>query len=241
MLFCVMGNSGIGKREIVNGLKEASFIRHIPVVTDTDNRYADNYIGKEEFDKLESESKLIAFRQYSDGARTAILKENLLIALNDDTNHYITICTPRQFTGIYDFLSIEHRKKLRPVVIDIEDENQRLINILTRNRNNNRMCWMDNRENGADQLKTTIHNFYNDKNHIDTKVVNEYFYFDSPDIDYSLWYMCTMIRDDALEYLKANDYNGLDEEDVESYRKENETIEELMTNPKNLKGIYDKY
>ena len=60
MLFCVMGNSGIGKREIVNGLKEASFIRHMPVVTDTDNRYADNYIGKEEFDKLEAESKLIA-------------------------------------------------------------------------------------------------------------------------------------------------------------------------------------
>lgn len=41
--------------------------------------------------------------------------------------------------------------------------------------------------------------------------------------------------------MKANGYNGLDEEDVESYKKENETIEELMTNPKNLKGIYDKY
>ena len=90
-------------------------------------------------------------------------------------------------------------------------------------------------------MKTTIHNFYNDKNHIDTKVVNEYFYYDSPDIDYQLWYICTMIRDDALEYLKANGYNDLDEEDVELYRKENETIEELMTNPKNLKGIYDKY
>lgn len=240
MLFCVMGNSGIGKREIVNGLKEASFIRHMPVVTDTDNRYANNYIGKEEFDKLEYESKLIAFRQYSDGARTAILKENLLIALNDDANHYIMICTPRQFTEIYDFLSIEHRKKLRPVVIDIEDENQRLINILTRNRNNNRMCWMNNRENGADQLKTTIHNFYNDKNHIDTKVVNEYFYYDSPDIDYSLWYICTMLDKNILDYLEISG-SGLSEEDVEAYKKENKIIEELMIDPKNLKGIYDKY
>lgn len=240
MLFCVMGNSGIGKRKVVYGLKEASFIRHIPIVTDTNNEYADNYIGKEEFDKLEAESKLIAFRQYSDGARTAILKENLLIALNDDSNHYIMICTPRQFTEIYDFLSIEHRKKLRPVVIDIEDENQRLINILTRNRNNNRMCWMNNRENGADQLKTTIHNFYNDKNHIDTKVVNEYFYYDSPDIDYSLWYICTMLDKNILDYLEISG-SGLSEEDVEAYKKENKIIEELMIDPKNLKGIYDKY
>lgn len=240
MLFCVMGNSGIGKRKVVYGLKEASFIRHIPIVTDTNNEYADNYIGKEEFDKLEAESKLIAFRKYSDGARTAILKENLLIALNDDANHYIMICTPRQFTEIYDFLSIEHRKKLRPVVIDIEDENQRLINILTRNRNNNRMCWMNNRENGADQLKTTIHNFYNDKNHIDTKVVNEYFYYDSPDIDYSLWYICTMLDKNILDYLEISG-SGLSEEDVEAYKKENKIIEELMIDPKNLKGIYDKY
>ena len=168
------------------------------------------------------------------------MKENLLIALNDDANHYIMICTPRQFTEIYDFLSIEHRKKLRPVVIDIEDENQRLINILTRNRNNNRMCWMDNRENGADQLKTTIHNFYNDKNHIDTKVVNEYFYYDSPDIDYSLWYICTMLYKNILDYLEISG-SGLSEEDVEAYKKENKIIEELMIDPKNLKGIYDKY
>lgn len=241
MLFCVMGNSGIGKRKIVYGLKEASFIRHMPVVTDTNNEYADNYIGEEEFDKLEIESKLIAFRQYSDGTRTAIMKENLLIALNDDTNHYIMICTPRQFTEIYDFLSIEHRKKLRPIVIDIEDENQRLINILTRNRNNNRMHWMNNRENGADQLKATIHNFYNDKNYIDTKVVNEYFYFDSPDIDYSLWYMCTMLDKNILEYLEISGSNDISEEDVEAYKKENKIIEELLADPKNLKGIYDKY
>ena len=241
MLFCVMGNTGIGKREAVNGLQEASFIRHMPIVTDTNNKYADNYIGEEQFNKLESESKLIAFRKYSDGARTAILKENLLIALNDKDHHYITICTPRQFTEIYDFLSIEHRKKLRPIVIDIEDETQRLINILSRNRNNIKMSWMGIRNNGDDQLNKIIRNFYNDKNHINTKIVNKYFYSDSPDIDYQLWYMCTMIRDDALEYLKANGYNDLDEEDVESYRKENETIEELMTNLKNLKGIYDKY
>lgn len=240
MLFCVMGNSGIGKRKVVYGLKEASFIRHMPIVTDTNNEYADNYIGKEEFDKLEAESKLIAFRKYSDGARTAIMKENLLIALNDNTNHYITICTPKQFTEIYDFLSIEHRKKLRPIVMDIQNEIQRLINILTRNKNNvySSMHWLNSREDASDQLKTIIHNFYTDPNYIDMKVVNEYFYFDSTNIDYILRYMCTMYDGDLDAFYPSD---GMTQEDLDSYIKENKIIEELLTNPKNLKGIYVKY
>ncbi len=235
MLFCVMGNSGIGKRKVVYGLKEASFIRHMPIVTDTSNEYADNYIGKEEFDKLEAESKLIAFRKYPDGARTAIMKENLLIALNDDTNHYITICTPTQFTEIYDFLSIEHRKKLRPIVIDIQDETQRLINILTRSKYNIDNYWLNNRDDGSDQLKTIIHDFYNDPNHIDMKVVNEYFYYDSTDIDDSLRFICTVIDGDLDAFYPVD---GITQEDLDSYTEENKIIEKIMSNPKNLKGIY---
>ena len=49
-----------------------------------------------------------------------------------------------------------------------------------------------------------------------------------------------MLDKNILDYLEISG-SGLSEEDVEAYKKENKIIEELMIDPKNLKGIYDKY
>lgn len=235
MLFCIMGNSGVRKREIVGNLKDSAYIPELPVVTDTDNKYADNYIGKEQFDQLKAESKLIAFRTYGDGARTAIMKENIDIALADENHHYIVICTPKQFTEIYNYVQYLDRKKLRPMVIEMVDEKQRLINLLERIDDFDWIWNNHEKVNGAIEVKATIDKFYNDENYIDTKLVNNFLWCEPNEIDFALDFIAKMLKGDPDLFPPVD---AITQEDIDSFNREQSIIEELMMDPKNLKGIY---
>lgn len=211
MLFCILGNSGVGKDTIVD-LVEAQwdgYVKRLPMITDRPCRVSEKNDPNNYYEFVSSSyfkdniPKLVEMRIYevtggsfwNYGTRKSLFDD----AINDTAHHYITTCTPYQFSAYFNYLPAEKRNRLFPLLVTMSSEKERLKRMLER---------VD--DNDVYGIREVCRRFGQDKEYIYVpRNPNHDFVFcndSEEDLTYIVNYICNIIRiDDSTELKPAQD------------------------------------
>lgn len=171
MIICVFGNSGSGKDYVISKALElaketGTDLTRMKMVTDRPKRKDEDssyyeFLTKKEFSELIYDKELIEFRCYDTqfgvwryGTTDKIWKE----VLNPDKS-YITTCTPRQFTELWNNTPKVFRCQLQPIVLEVSDTT-RLLRMIERVDGN------------FVQLQEVCRRFADDEEYLDTSKID---------------------------------------------------------------------
>lgn len=152
MLFCVLGNSGVGKDSVIEeviyrGNEEGMTIKRLPVYTTRPPREGElcdptlyyGFINEFDFTEMLTDHKFIETRSYNvlDDAiwyyGTTI--EDFKIALLSKEFFFVP-CTPRMFKSFYEYLAsisaYDLMAKMYPIYITTSSEKERLNRLIKR-------------------------------------------------------------------------------------------------------------
>lgn len=165
MLFCVLGNSGVGKDTVIEEVifrakKEMGLeVKKLPMYTTRPPRPAEladpsmyyNFVTEDEFREISSDFEFMEYRSYTAlrglesvlwhyGTRTEDVKKALT-----SKDFYIVTCTPSMFTSYYNNIRYsnslhKYTEKLYPIYITTKSEKERLLRMIKRVKSDDELC-----------------------------------------------------------------------------------------------------
>lgn len=182
MIICVFGNSGSGKDHIISkaldlakemkiDLTRMKLVTDRPRRKDEDSSYYE-FLSKKEFSELIYDKELLEFRCYDtafDIWRYGTTDKTWKEVLNPD-KAYITTCTLRQFTELWQNTPKVFRCQVYPIVLEVPDR-LRLLRMIDRVDGN------------YAQMREVCRRFVSDEEYLDTSAVDDSFKFQNSNDD----------------------------------------------------------
>lgn len=183
MLFCVLGNSGVGKDTVIEesifrGGKEGINIKRLPIYTSRPIRADEllnsstyyNFVDDCMFDSMVNDGLFIEYREYkvlnNETWKYATSISDFYNAIKSN-DFYIMPCTKAMFKSYYEFLSNSEYyskmlHKLYPIYVTVASEHERLNRLIKRAKS-------------TDELYEACRRFVNDVEHIYDETIPEEF------------------------------------------------------------------